>query len=579
MTTQAKSESGTKTRMSGAKALVQSLERQKVDVIFGILGGSVLPIYDALHDSTIRHILCRHEQCAAHAADGFARASGKTGVCMATSGPGATNLVTGIATAYMDSSPIVALTGQVPTVSIDSSYMIGRDAFQEADIIGITTPITKYNHQVREVAEIPRMVKTAFYVASTGRPGPVLIDIPKNVQSDMGNVEFPEKIRLLGYKPPAEPHPLQVRKAVDMLLDAERPVILAGGGVITANASPELAALSELLMIPVATTLMGKGAFPENHPLSVGNIGMHGTPVANRILIESDVLLAVGTRFSDRSCATNSTFCREAKIIHIDIDAAEIEKNIDVHVPIVGDAKTALANMYEIVCKRLRTGKNSAWTKRISEIKEQWRNNVREENLTTLKPRDLMKELRNLLPQNAIVTTEVGQNQMWALLYFQALKPRTFISSGGLGTMGFGFPASLGAKIACPDRQIVDIAGDGSFIMSEQELACSVMENIPVTVVILNNSVLGMVAQWQRMLYKKRYFAVNLGNSPDFVKLAEAYGAQGLRVQSLEEFSKAIKSAQKSEVTTVIDVPISPEEDVLPFVPPGKGLGEMIDDS
>jgi acetolactate synthase I/II/III large subunit len=573
MTTQSQSQ------VSGAKALVQSLERQKVDVIFGILGGSVLPIYDALHDSKMRHILCRHEQCAAHAADGFARASGKTGVCMATSGPGATNLVTGIATAYMDSSPIVALTGQVPTASLDSSYMIGRDAFQEADIIGITTPITKYNHQVREVAEIPRMIKTAFYVASTGRPGPVLIDLPKNIQSNMGTVEFPEKIRLLGYKPPSEPHPLQVRKAVDVLLDAERPVILAGGGVITSNASPELAALSELLMIPVATTLMGKGAFPENHPLSIGNIGMHGTPVANKLLLESDVLLAVGTRFSDRSCASNSSFCREAKIIHIDIDAAEIEKNIDVHVPIVGDAKAALASMYEIICKRLKTGKNVAWTKRVSEIKEQWQNNVHEEGSTSIKPRTLLKELRSLLPQDAIVTTEVGQNQMWALLYFQALKPRTFISSGGLGTMGFGFPASLGAKVACPNRQVVDIAGDGSFIMTEQELACSVMENIPVTVIVLNNSVLGMVAQWQRMLYKRRYYAINLGKSPDFVKLAQAYGAQGIRVQSIDEFSRAVRNAQKSEVTTVIDVPISSEEDVLPFVPPGKGLGEMINDS
>jgi acetolactate synthase-1/2/3 large subunit len=565
------------TKMSGAKALLESLERQNVDVIFGILGGALLPIYDYFCKSKIRHILCRHEQGAAHAADGYARASGKAGVCMATSGPGATNLVTGITNAYMDSSPVIALTGQVPTGGVNTSYMIGRDAFQEADIIGITTPITKHNFQLRTAAEIPKTVKTAFYIATTGRPGPVLIDIPKNVQTETAEIDFSNGIQIRGYKPTSNPHPLQIRKAAELLAEAERPVILAGGGVITANASPELLQVAELLMAPVATTFMGKGSFPETHPLSLGSIGMHGNPVANKLLCEADVMLAVGTRFSDRATGNLDSFCAPTKKIHIDIDAAEIGKNIDVDIPIVADAEKALKALHERLVKQVKKKKGSAWTKRVKEAKEQL-NPPSKGRSKDLKPKALLQQLRKLLPENAIVTTEVGQNQMWAALYFNALKPRTFISSGGLGTMGFGFPASIGAKVACPDRPVVDIAGDGSFRMTEQELGTSVTEDIPVIVIVLNNSVLGMVAQWQRMFFKGRYSAVKLGSIPDFVKLAEAYGAQGLRARSIPEFTKAVKTALKSDVTTVIDVPISMEEDVVPMVPPGCGINEQVGD-
>jgi len=565
------------TKMSGAKALIESLERQNVDVMFGILGGAVLPIYDHLCKSKIRHILCRHEQGAAHAADGYARASGKAGVCMATSGPGATNLVTGIANAYMDSAPIIALTGQVPTGGANTSYMIGRDAFQEADIIGITTAITKHNFQLRTAAEIPKCIKTAFYIATTGRPGPVLIDFPKNVQTEIADIDFSNGIQIRGYKPTSNPHPLQIRKATELLAEAERPVILAGGGVITSNASPELMQTAELLMAPVATTFMGKGAFPETHPLSLGSIGMHGNPVANKLLCEADVMLAVGTRFSDRATGQLDHFCAPTKKIQIDIDTAEIGKNVDVDIPIVADAKKALQALNERLAKQLKKKAGTPWTRRVKETKAQL-NPPAKAGAKELKPKALLQELRKLLPEKAIVTTEVGQNQMWAALYFNALKPRTFISSGGLGTMGFGFPAAIGAKVACPDRPAVDIAGDGSFRMTEQELGTSVTEDIPVIVIVLNNSVLGMVAQWQRMFFKGRYSAVKLGSVPDFVKLAEAYGAQGLRARSIPEFTKAVKTALKSDVTTVIDVPISMEEDVVPMVPPGCGINEQVGD-
>ena len=568
----------TATKMNGANALLESLERQGVKHVFGILGGAILPVYDALYTHPkIRHILARHEQGAAHAADGYARASGRPGVCFATSGPGATNIVTGIANAHMDSSPVIAITGQVPTVGVNSTYIIGRDAFQEADIIGITTPITKYNHQLRSAAEIPSAINTAFYVASTGRPGPVLIDFPKDIQTQTANIEWTDKIDIRGYNPTVNPHPLQIRKATDLLAEAERPVILAGGGVMSSNAGDELLTIAELLLSPVATTFMGKGSFPEIHSLSIGTIGMHGNPCANKLLLEADVMLAVGTRFSDRATGNTDTFCPEAKKIHIDIDTAEIGKNIDVDVPIVADAKKALAAIYERLIQQMKKKKDSPWRQRMKDVKDLLNPPEKSES-NELKPKPLLQKLRKLLPSDTIITTEVGQNQMWSALYFKTLKPRTFISSGGLGTMGFGFPASIGAKTACPDRPVFDIAGDGSFIMTEQELACSVIENIPVTVIVLNNGVLGMVAQWQRMFYKKRYVATKLGTYPDFVKLAEAYGAQGLRVGSIAEFEKAVKTALKSTVTTVIDVPIGSEEDVVPMVPPGCGLNQQVGD-
>jgi acetolactate synthase-1/2/3 large subunit len=432
------------TKMSGAKALLESLEHHNVEVIFGILGGAILPVYDALcGNKKIRHILARHEQCAAHEAEGYARASGRAGVCMATSGPGATNLVTGIANAYMDSSPVIALTGQIPSSAVNSSYMIGRDAFQEADIIGITSAITKYNYQPRSVSEIPGMVNNAFYIATTGRPGPVLIDLPKNIQSGMADVEFTNKIDVKGYKLTTQPDPTKISEAADLLAKAERPILLVGGGAITAEASDEVVQMSDLLMAPVATTFMGKGAFPENHPLSLGSIGMHGNPAANKLMGEADVMLAIGTRFSDRATANLDTFAPGAKKIQIDIDNAEINKNIEVDLPIVADAKIALKMLHSATSKKLQRGEGKAWTKRVKETKEQL-SPLLKELPRDLVPKTLLFELRKLLPENAIVTTEVGQNQMWSALYFQALKPRTFISSGGLGTMGFGFPAAIG---------------------------------------------------------------------------------------------------------------------------------------
>ena len=559
-------------RLSGAKALIKSLENEGVEVIFGIPGGAILPVYDALYDSSIRHILVRHEQCAAHAADGYARASGRVGVCMATSGPGATNLVTGIATAYMDSSPIVAITGQV------ARHMIGRDAFQEADIIGITTPITKYSFQIRSAEEVPRVVKEVFYLAAEGRPAPVLIDFPVDVQREEAEMDFDVKISPHLNKVVKEPHPLQVKRATEILLNAERPVILAGGGVIISNASEELRALAEFLMIPVTVTLMGKGAFPENHPLYIGRIGMHGSAAANKLIVEADVILAVGTRFSDRSTGRFDTFARDATLIHVDIDAAEIGKNIRPDIPIVADAKHALKAIYEAAKELARKKDNSIWLQKVKEIKESLEK-AGQHSADELSPKNLIREIRKLLPADGIVTTGVGRNQMWASLYFEVYHPRTFITSGGLGTMGFGLPAALGAKVAKPNSIVVDIDGDGSFLMTERELATSIAENIPVIAVILNDGWLGMVKYWQDLFYGRRYCATCLKRGiPDFVKLAEAYGANAARPQSLEEFSKTFKEAMSSDRTTVIDVWINPDEPVLPFAPPGKSLAETIID-
>ncbi|MEM2225957.1 MAG: biosynthetic-type acetolactate synthase large subunit [Candidatus Bathyarchaeia archaeon] len=551
--------------LSGSRALVEALEREGVSVIFGLPGGAIMPVYDALLDSGIRHILARHEQSAAHMADGYARASGRAGVCMATSGPGSTNLVTGIANAYMDSSPVVAFTGQVPRA------MIGRDAFQEADIIGITAPITKYNYQVRSASEIPSIVKKAFLIATSGRPGPVLVDLPKDVQTEVAQMEFPDTVEVRGFSPPSDPDPELLKRAAELLAGADAPFILAGGGVRISNAHLELLRLAELLMAPVGTTLMGKGCIREDHPLSVGVIGMHGSPLANTLIVKADVLLAVGTRFADRTTCDVKEFCKEAEIIHIDIDPAEIGKNKRVRLGIVGDARKALARLTEELAKRLKGERPAHWYERIKQVKAKLQN---EGNDGLSAPR-LLKRLRKLLPDDAIVTTEVGQNQMWASLHFKAYGPRNFITSGGLGTMGFGFPAAIGAKVARPEVPVVDIAGDGSFQMTMNSLATSVSERIPVVVVILNNRMLGMVAQWQRLFFRGRYSAVEI-NPPDFAKIAEAYGAQGIRAESMEEFERAVKAALASDVTTVIDVPINPEEDVFPMVPPGCKLEDMI---
>jgi acetolactate synthase-1/2/3 large subunit len=556
--------------MSGAKALMKALEKEGVKEVFGLPGGANLPMYDELYKSNIRHILVRHEQSAAHMADGFGRVSRKAGVCFATSGPGATNIITGLATAQADSAPMIAVTGQVPV------KMIGRDAFQESDIIGISNPIVKYAFQPREANEIPEVVKKGFYIAETGRPGAVLIDVPKDVQQNEAEMVFPDEVRIRGYHPWTDPDIVETERAIEMLLSAHRPIILAGGGVIISGAFSELQSIAEMLMIPVVTTFKGKGAFPENHTLSLGPIGMHGHAEANKLMTEADCVLAIGTRFSDRSVGTFEEFEKNLKIIHMDVDPAEIGKNQTTQVAVVGDVKASLRIMIKLLMKKaLKKSDDNVWLKHVNEVRDYWRENLK------IHPGELgaariLRKLREVLPKEAIVTTEVGQHQMWASLFFDVIHPGTFFSSTGLGTMGWGFPAAIGAKTARPDLPVVDIAGDGSFNMTENSLATSVLENLPVIVFLVNNYSLGMVAQWQRTFYDRRMIGVDQKNCPDYVKLAESYGAQGIRAQSLDELGAAIKAGLKSDVATVIDIPIDPEEDVLPFVAPGTPLKDMI---
>ena len=556
--------------MIGATALMKSLEKEGVKEVFGLPGGANLPMYDELGKSNIRHILVRHEQSAAHMADGFGRVSRKPGVCFATSGPGATNLLTGIATAQADSAPMVAVTGQVPVA------MIGKDAFQESDIIGMANPALKYSYQPRTPEEIPTMVKQGFYIAETGRPGPVLLDIPKDVQQNEGKFTFPDEVRVPGYHPWADPDITNTARAVELLLSAQKPIILAGGGVIISSAFAELQSIAELLMIPVVTTFKGKGAFPENHPLSLGPIGMHGHAEANKLMTEADCVLAIGTRFSDRSVGTFAEFEKNLKIIHMDVDPAEIGKNQTTSVAVVGDVRASLRIFGKMLMdKAVRTSDDNPWLKHVKEVKQYWRENLKI-HPGEMGAAKILRKLREILPKESIVTTEVGQHQMWASLFFDAIHPGTFFSSTGLGTMGWGFPAAIGAKTARPDVPVVDIAGDGSFNMTENSLATAVLEDLPVIVFLINNYSLGMVAQWQRTFYDRRMVGVDLKKCPDYVKLAESYGAQGLRAQSMDELDSAIKTALKSDVATVIDIPIDPEEDVLPFVAPGTGLKDMI---
>jgi acetolactate synthase-1/2/3 large subunit len=557
------------TEMTGARAFVKALEREGTKHIFGISGGSLIPICDELLNSDMRFILARHEQGAAHMADGYARVLNKVGVCMATSGPGATNLVTGLATAQIDSSPVVAFTGQV------NRPVIGTDAFQECDIIGVSASVTKYNISVTSPQEIPVAVKRAFHVADTGRKGAVLVDIPKDCTTESAEMVFPDDVSFRGYKVPQAPSAEELDWAARILAEAERPIIMAGGGVIAAGASLELTALAEFLLAPTATSLMGKGAFPNDHPLSLGLCGMHGTMEANMMVPKSDVLLVVGSRFSDRTTGKISEFAPNTKVIHIDIDRSEIDKNVETLTKVVGDARLALRGLLDRV-KVLRSVKTSPeWTKRIGELRCDMGENG-EERPPYLRAPKVIRALRQELPRDAIVTTEVGQNQMWAALHFDAYMPRTFFTSGGLGTMGWGFPAAIGAKAAKPEVPVVDIAGDGSFGMTENGLATAVEEELPVIVVVLNNNVLGMVAQWQRLFYDRRYSAVKLKGNPDFVKLAGAYGADGVKVASYDEFRVAVRRAMKADVPTVIDVPIDPEENVMPMVPPGMGLNDTL---
>ncbi len=558
------------TEMIGADALMRSLAKEGVKEIFGLPGGANLPMYDELYKSDIRHILVRHEQSAAHMADGFGRVSRKPGVCFATSGPGATNLLTGIATASADSAPMVAITGQVPV------KMIGRDAFQESDIIGMANPVVKYAFQPRTPQEIPETVKKGFYIAETGRPGPVLIDIPKDTQQDSADISFPEEVNIRGYHPLSDPDISNIERAIQMLASADRPIILAGGGTIISSAFSELQAIAEALVIPVVTTFKGKGAFPENHPLSLGPIGMHGHAEANKIMSEADCVLAIGTRFSDRSIGTFEEFERNLKIIHMDVDPAEIGKNQTTNVAVVGDVRMSLRIMMTLL-KKGTAGKNnqSVWVKRAREMREYWQENLKVPPGEMVASR-ILKKLREVLPHESIVTTEVGQHQMWASLFFNVLEPGTFFSSTGLGTMGWGFPAAIGAKVAKPGVPVLDIAGDGSFNMTENSLATSVLEDIPVIVFLMNNYTLGMVAQWQRVFYERRMIGVDQKQCPDYVKLAQSYGAEGIRAESLDEIGRAVKTALGNNVATVIDIPINPEEDVLPFVAPGTSLKEMV---
>jgi len=552
-------------KMTGAQAVLECLKREGVDVMFGLPGGVLLPLYDAIYHSDIRHILVRHEQGAAHMADGYARATGKVGVCIATSGPGATNLVTGIATAYMDSVPMVAITGQVNT------FLIGKDAFQEADITGITLPITKHNYLLRSAKDVPRVFREAFYIAKSGRPGPVLIDLPRDVTVEEMEFSWPE-VNLPGYHPSFKAHEMQIKKAAKALMEAERPVIYVGGGVKFANAHRELFDLAVKINAPVTTTLMGIGCFPEDHPLSLGMLGMHGTKYANYAIQESDLMLAVGARFDDRVTGKVSSFAPMAKIIHVDVDPAEIGKNVRVDIPLVGDAKNALAGLL----KEVKPKQRSEWNDKV----DSWKSDYPLKyipDLDIIKPQYVIEKLCELAP-DAIITTEVGQNQMWAAQFFVHKDPRKFISSGGLGTMGYGFPAAIGAKMGRPDCEVIDIAGDGSFLMNSQELATAVVNDIPVKVAIINNGCLGMVRQWQELFFGKRYSATILGRtSPDFVKLAEAYGAVGLRATKPAEVEPVIRAALASDRPTLMDFIVSPLEKVSPMVPAGAAISEILD--
>jgi len=550
---------------TGAKILVESLQREGTEIIFGYPGGVVLPIYDELYDSSLRHILVRHEQAAAHAADGYARASGRVGVCLATSGPGACNLVTGIATAYMDSVPIVALTGQVPT------NLLGNDAFQESDITGITMPITKHNYLVKDTAELGRVIKEAFYIAGTGRPGPVLIDIPKDVSTKaIKDPIIPEKVNLRGYNPTYRGHKRQIEKALQMIAAAERPVIYAGGGVISSNASAELVDLATQLSIPVTTTLMGIGCIPGDHPLNLGMLGMHGTEYANFAITECDLLIAIGVRFDDRVTGKTDTFAAHAKIVHIDIDPAEIGKNKRIDVPIVGDVKAVLQDMLALMKK---AGVRDAWLKKI----KHWRQHhpLKCPQDGRLHPQFIIRQMSELLKGDAIIVSEVGQNQMWTAQHYCFKSPRTWITSGGLGTMGYGFPAAMGAHFARPDLPVFDVAGDGSIQMNIQEMGTVSHNNIPVKIAILNNMFLGMVRQWQELFYDRRYSYTELP-PVEFVKIANAYGIDGVKVESSDEVMPALRAALDCDGPFVMDFRIEREENVFPMVPAGAAINEMI---
>ena len=555
--------------MTGAHALVESLKREGVISIFGIPGGAIMPVYDVLYDtSEIRHILMRHEQGAAHAADGYARASGRPGVCMVTSGPGATNLITGIATAHMDSSPVVSIAGQVP------SSLIGTDAFQEADVFSLMLPITKNNFLVRNASEIPQVVKSSFELATSGRPGPVHIDLPKDVQTAEFEADWPESEAKQTDPPKTDPN--TISQIVEMLTSSEMPVIFAGGGAIQAGCSKEILALSELLAVPIVTTLMGKGIVPETHPLCLGMLGMHGLKVANKAVQESDLLFGIGVRFDDRATGKVRQFAPNAKVIHLDVDPSEFEKNVRADLPLSSDAKAALGMIVDQLLAKAAKLRKSERIQRIERLKMENTNDAVVPS-QPISPQFAVKEIMRALDEDDIVVTEVGQNQMWAAIHCKISKPRNFITSGGLGTMGFGFPAAMGAKVARPDSNVIDIAGDGSFLMNCNQMAAAVENDIPVVVAILDNHYLGMVRQWQELFMKKRYSAVYLGERTDFVKLAESFGARGWKVERPGELLEAMREALKCGSPAVVDVEIAREANVFPMVPPGASLDEIVD--
>jgi len=558
-------------KKTGSQIIVECLKKEGVDLIFNYPGGAVLPLFDELQSAPFRQVLVRHEQAAVHAADGYARATGKVGVVIVTSGPGATNTVTGIATAFMDSIPIVVMTGQVPTL------LIGNDAFQEADIIGITRPCTKHNYLVKDIKDLARIIKEAFYVARSGRPGPVLIDLPKDTLVNSTEFKYPEKVFIRGYQPTYEGHLGQIQRAVKLMLKSKKPVLYVGGGIISSNASKELTLFAERLGIPVTMTLMGLGSFPANHSLSLGMLGMHGTYWANMAVMESDLLIAVGSRFDDRVTGKIEAFAPQAKIIHIDIDPTSISKNVRVDLPIVGDCKHILSKILLLLEEEdidpFKAGLDK-WHHQIEKFKAIHSMNYEQKEI--IKPQYVIEKIYELTKGDAIISTEVGQNQMWTAQYFQFLKPRTLLTSGGLGTMGYGFPAAMGAQAAFPNKLVIDISGDGSFQMNSQELATVVQYQLPVKVVILNNGYLGMVRQWQEFFYGKRYASSCLkGTSPDFIKLAEAYGAVGLRANKPEEVVPILKKAFSIPEPVIIDFVVDPEENVYPMVPAGEALNQM----
>jgi len=556
------------TNMTGAQILLESLRKEKVKVLFGYPGGSVLPIFDKIYDAKEpRFILTRHEQGAAHAADGYARATGEVGVCLATSGPGATNLVTGIATAYMDSVPIVAIAGQVKT------HLIGNDAFQEADVTGITRPITKHNFLVKDVKDLANTIKEAFHIARTGRPGPVVIDLPVDVQIAECEFSYPADISIRSYCPTTLGHKGQIKKIAKAIEGSKKPILYIGGGVIISESANEVKQLAEKARIPVTTTLMAMGAFPDTHELSLGMLGMHGTVYANHAIQDSDLLIAVGARFDDRVTGKLDEFATHAKIIHIDIDPSSVSKNVKVDIPCIGDAKCTIGELVAAIKKKPDT---EAWLKTINGWKK--KAPLAYKNDDKLRPQYVVQEICNATKGEAIITTEVGQNQMWAAQYFTYTRPRTFLTSGGLGTMGYGFPAAIGAKVGRPEKIVFDIAGDGSIQMNIQELATAVLDKVHVKIAVLNNCYLGMVRQWQELFYKKRYSHtyLNTCKCPDLVKLAESYGAVGIRVTKKSDVKKALEKAIKTPNVVLMDFVVEEEENVMPMVPAGQAINRMI---